>query len=427
MLRRILNCIHDVSLSKETGRFLADKSYGFDTIFFVSKFIKHNAVNNRFNKTNLRQLAIAYTEDIFQLTPGTAGAVNYFVETINLLEYANIVKKINNSRDDYLVVEPDILDYIAESPENAYIALYAIVWQTFKNDNLLSIYENYCDATSLEDKGRIALTLFGAFVDKSISIGDSSANWAKQLVKYALTILGYANEQNKIARTLNVHEELIDVRDIALNIEGTRTPKDRPKKNDYLEKFNRDYVIFNLRSILIVRQDYRESIVTDSVASNLADLKLAIQDANNSTETKTTEEKQRYIENSVRTRNQAVQRQFRQNLFANNSHCCPVCGYSFEEFLIASHIKPYAECDDTYDAINHYNGLLMCPNHDKVFEGAKHMTIDATTGEIYLSKAAAESKDYSFLAGKRINTVYIDNERRHYLKWHNDRFKDINS
>ncbi len=427
MLRRILNCAYDVSLSKESGRFLSDKSYGFDTVFFISKFIKHNAVNNRFNKTSLRQLAIAYTEDIFQLTPGTAGAVNYFVETINLLEFANIIKKINNSRDDYLITEPEILEYITESPENSYITLYAVVWQTFKNDDLIGIYEQYCDADSIESKEKIAFWLFSAFVDKSISIGDSSANWAKQLVKYALTVLGYANEQNKIARTLKVHNDLIDIRDIALNVEGTRTPNDRPKKNDYLEKFNRDYVIYNLKNILIVRQECQESVVTDSIASNLADLKLTIQDANDSTNTKTVEEKQRYVENSVRTRNQAVQRQFRQNLFANNSHCCPICGYSFEEFLIASHIKPYAECDDTYDAINHYNGFLMCPNHDKLFEGAKHMTIDAITGEIILSKIAAESRDYSFLAGKRINAVYIDNERRHYLKWHNDRFNDINS
>ena len=90
--------------------------------------------------------------------------------------------------------------------------------------------------------------------------------------------------------------------------------------------------------------------------------------------------------------------------------------------LIASHIKPYSHCDDTYDAINHYNGLLLCPNHDKLFEDARYMTIDYKSGEIHLSEAAKNSSDFGMLEGKAIPKVYIQNERRHYLEWHNNRF-----
>ena len=74
-------------------------------------------------------------------------------------------------------------------------------------------------------------------------------------------------------------------------------------------------------------------------------------------------------------------------------HICPICGFSFEKFLIASHIRPYAKCEDTYDAINHFNGLLMCPNHDKLFEDAKYMTVEFDTGKIILSKEAEASTE----------------------------------
>ena len=106
---------------------------------------------------------------------------------------------------------------------------------------------------------------------------------------------------------------------------------------------------------------------------------------------------------------------------------CPVCGIHLPHMLIASHIKPYSKCEDTYDAINHYNGLLLCPNHDRLFEDAKYMTIDYSSGEIILSEAAKNSKDYGGLKGKKIPMVYIRNERRHYLKWHNDRFNALHS
>lgn len=132
------------------------------------------------------------------------------------------------------------------------------------------------------------------------------------------------------------------------------------------------------------------------------------------------------MDDVVRTRSPAVQSQFRKGLFDNNEHVCPICGFSFEQILIASHIRPYAKCEDTYDAINHYNGLLMCPNHDNLFEDARYMTIDYRTGKIKLSEEAKYSKDYGSLEGISIAKTYVDCERRRYLEWHNDRFLEHN-
>lgn len=426
MINRISTVLSDVSLTKENGKYLADKSYGFDTVYFISKFILHNAQNRRFHKGDLRAKAIKYIEDIFQLTPGTAGAVNYYLETVNLLTYANVLTTSNEK--EYFVSQQEILNYIADQPENAYIFVYLLTYATFRNDGLLPLYEKFCQETNIDRQAQIVKDIYARFIDKSVSIVDGESNWAKQLVKYSFIVLGYANRQRIITRTLNVKDKIVDINDISLNIAGTRTPVWLPKKNDYLQSFNSNYILHHLKNVLLkpVVISTAKISVTGSIAQSLADLKLAMLDDVVGNQPLTDSEKQQYIETAVRTRNQAVQTQFRKALFENNAHVCPICGFSFERFLIASHIRPYAKCEDTYDAINHYNGLLLCPNHDKLFEDARFMTIEYNTGRIILSEEAQASRDYGCLNGLSIHKSYIQNERRHYLQWHNERFWEHN-
>ena len=61
--------------------------------------------------------------------------------------------------------------------------------------------------------------------------------------------------------------------------------------------------------------------------------------------------------------------------------CC-LCGLANKEVLIASHIKPWRDSDKN-DKLNEYNGLLLCPNHDKVFDIGLISFNDA--GEILIS------------------------------------------
>lgn len=426
MINTILKTISDVSLTKTIGRFLADKSYAFDTVFFLSKFILHNSQNNRFNKQALKEKAIKYTEDIFQLTPGTAGAVNYFLETSNLLEFANIIQKTDNNL--YKINHRDILEFISETPENAYIFNYLIAYLTFKNDSLLDLFYSYSYENSILNKSNIANQIYEKFCDKSISIHTINSQWSKQLVKYSLTVLGFINEQHEITRDLIVKDIKLKIDDIAINVAGTRTPIYLPKKNDYLQTFNTNYVKSLLKPYIILSTynlDILNNDITDSIAKSLAELKLTMLDDQADGIILDDLKKEQYIVNTIRIRNQSIQHQFRKGLLDNNEHKCPICGFCFEEFLIASHIKPYSKCDDTYDAINHYNGLLLCPNHDRLFEGAEHMTIDAITGKIILSPSAKASKDFGVLNEKYISKIYIENERRHYLKWHNEKFHSL--
>ena len=66
----------------------------------------------------------------------------------------------------------------------------------------------------------------------------------------------------------------------------------------------------------------------------------------------------------VKTRvNQSI---YREKLINMHKKCC-LCGVKDTRMLVASHIKPwrYSEPEEKVDV---YNGLLLCPNHDKVFD-----------------------------------------------------------
>lgn len=424
MIEKMIESFGKISLSQKKGKFLADKSYGFDTVYFLSKFILHNAQNNCFLKSSLRENSIRYIEDIFQLIPGTAGAVNYYLETINLLEFGGVLSTADGNR--YVIRNKEILEYICRCPENAYIFTYLLTYATYANDGLLELYNALCQSKDVAEKREIVNRLYKSFCEKSVSIESPSSNWAKQMVKYSLIVLGYANKQEYITRTLHFRGRLVTIEDISLNVAGTKTPVHLPKKNDYLYNFNDNYVHQALKNYLFA-PDLScggANEVVDSIATDLAELKLAIQDT---MEMPSDDEKDQYIESVVKIRNQSIQRRFRKDLLDNNEHVCPICGFSFENFLIASHIKPYAHCEDTYDAINHYNGLLLCPNHDKLFEGAKYMTIDYRTGAIRLAESIKNSPDFGELEGKTIPKSYIRNERRHYLEWHNRKFLSQNT
>ena len=53
------------------------------------------------------------------------------------------------------------------------------------------------------------------------------------------------------------------------------------------------------------------------------------------------------------------------------------------ELLVASHIKPWS-ISDANEKLDIHNGLLMCPNHDKLFDRG-YISFD-DTGRILISE-----------------------------------------
>lgn len=80
---------------------------------------------------------------------------------------------------------------------------------------------------------------------------------------------------------------------------------------------------------------------------------------------------------------------FRRDLLKLWGDCCSVTGCRNKDFLIASHIKPWAECHQNNEWLNPYNGLLLIPNLDRAFDQG-YISFD-NNGNILISSSLSES------------------------------------
>lgn len=410
-------------VSKTDGRFLADKSYGFDTMFFVTRYIQRFRFGNIYRRDNIAR-ENEYIRDLFCLRPA-AQVKNYFTEGLALLRFLNAVKKISNI--EYEIIDEDILEIYSSSFENAYIFHYLLCYSIFKKHGLLKAYNNFCKATTLVDKQKAYDKYVILYDTQDVRIKNPNKLWSIFTPKYPMVILNYANRQNMVARTGKVSKLQVTRKDIALNVKGNRANLELPKKNSYLDDLSESYIIETLRPFLITEiEKYEEIKYTDEFSVDVADTKLDMFDARDNVIRRRKSQSNKYkYTNGVKTR--TVQGEFRSGLLLKTPHICPVCGFSYRDFLIASHIKPYAKCEDTYDAMNPNNGLLMCPVCDKLFESANYITIEPSTGHVIHTDNIDSEKDFQYLHGKTIDYNYIDCERRHYLKWHYDYFMQKHS
>ncbi|PGY54151.1 hypothetical protein COE35_03930 [Priestia megaterium] len=103
---------------------------------------------------------------------------------------------------------------------------------------------------------------------------------------------------------------------------------------------------------------------------------------------------------------------------------CNLCGVVDERFLIASHIKPWSQSNNQ-ERLDVNNGLLLCPNHDSLFDKG-YISFD-DGGTILIS----DSLDVATKVFLNINeTMKIDLkvEQQKYMKWHRDNlFKIMNN
>lgn len=412
----------NLSFGIEDGRFLADKSYGFDTLFFMSRFIEHFRFGETFNKFNNKKDSLEYTKFLFTLGQDTAQTQNYLTETIGTLCFAGVMKTIKRSL--YQITDESLLLFVSSSFENAYIFLYMLAYNIYKKYGWWPLYKRFCQTDNIDEKKQIVVKLRNEMVKHNPHIIDANAssNWAMFLTKYPLMILNYANSQPRIARTGNVIPETTSLENIALNTQGTRSNYGVSKRNNYLYTFSKDYVLATIRPYLAIDIPPIEHFdYSPSLAEDIADQRLRLFDERDHIVRKRKSLAPKYRQTptgKIRT----MQSEFRSELMRTVPHKCPICGFKFEDFLIASHIKPYAKCEDTYDAMNSNNGLLMCPVCDKLFESANYITIDAISGEVKYRNDIDHESDFQYIHNVVIDSQYIDCERRHYLKWHNDEF-----
>lgn len=104
---------------------------------------------------------------------------------------------------------------------------------------------------------------------------------------------------------------------------------------------------------------------------------------------------------------------FRERLNNRYSHCC-LCGVSNEHFLVASHIKPWQKSNGQ-EKLDVDNGLLLCANHDKLFDQG-YITF-SDTGKIIISKHL-DNENRKFMNVHPEMRIELKGDNMKYLKYH---------
>lgn len=93
---------------------------------------------------------------------------------------------------------------------------------------------------------------------------------------------------------------------------------------------------------------------------------------------------------------------------------CMLCNVKLEQLLIASHIKPWRDCTSN-ERLDFHNGLLLCPNHDYLFDKG-YITFDYA-GEIVIADTLSES-DRIFMNVQESMNIHFTEASRTYMEWH---------
>lgn len=105
---------------------------------------------------------------------------------------------------------------------------------------------------------------------------------------------------------------------------------------------------------------------------------------------------------------------YRQDLFSQFGHC-PFSKIDDEKLLIASHIKPWAVCDE-HEKVDPNNGFMLSPLYDKLFD--KGYISFENNGQLkisnWLSAANKARIDFNF----DINDLKLNPQRLLYLDYH---------
>jgi predicted restriction endonuclease len=107
------------------------------------------------------------------------------------------------------------------------------------------------------------------------------------------------------------------------------------------------------------------------------------------------------------------QGQFRENLIKLWNGCA-ISKFDDTRLLIASHIKPWKKSDNQ-EKINKYNGLLLLPTYDKLFD-LGFISFD-DNGKIIFSNSL---NNFDKLGIDSNIVIDIKNENKKYLKYHRD-------
>ncbi len=110
------------------------------------------------------------------------------------------------------------------------------------------------------------------------------------------------------------------------------------------------------------------------------------------------------------------QQLFRDALIDYWQGTCAVTGLSIVPLLRASHIKPWAQCASDEERLDVFNGLLLAPNLDALFDGG-WITFDAA-GMLVVSPRLDNGSRVTLGLCDGMRLRWLGNEHRSFLKFH---------
>lgn len=93
---------------------------------------------------------------------------------------------------------------------------------------------------------------------------------------------------------------------------------------------------------------------------------------------------------------------------------CQLTGATSE--LIASHIKPRCHCDTQLEKANSYNGLLLAPHIDKLFD--RGLISFDWKGRIMFSTRLQQPDIKTYGLSSNMSIKWLNSEHQHYLNYH---------
>lgn len=115
----------------------------------------------------------------------------------------------------------------------------------------------------------------------------------------------------------------------------------------------------------------------------------------------------------------ALQSFYKDTLFHEFEHQCPLCHIHLPHMLIASHIKPFRDCAHIYEPIDHNNGLLLCRNHDYLFDQGYFSFND--DGSLLMCDEFMQHEPFDAFNIKKdfkLPNRYLSEERKAFLAYH---------
>lgn len=96
---------------------------------------------------------------------------------------------------------------------------------------------------------------------------------------------------------------------------------------------------------------------------------------------------------------------------------CSVSTFSHFDLLIASHIMPWRDADNQ-QRLDVFNGLLLLPNYDKLFDKG-YISFD-DNGRIIYSRYIDDTDRRLLKMDNTLHLIKIEDEHKSYLKYHRD-------